>query len=51
MGNITGMGTETAIFHVSDETKELNGICPVCKKMLVIGVDNRVEEIAESKGI
>ena len=30
-----------------NETKELNEICPVCKKMLVIGVDNRVEEIAE----
>ena len=30
-----------------EETKELKGICPVCKKPMVIGVDNRVEEIAE----
>ncbi|MCX6749741.1 MAG: endonuclease Q family protein [Candidatus Pacearchaeota archaeon] len=30
----------------SDETKKINGICPVCKKPLIIGVDNRVEEIA-----
>ncbi len=28
-----------------EETKELNGICPVCKKSLVIGVENRVEEL------
>jgi len=30
-----------------EETKKLNGICPVCKKPLIIGVDNRVEEIAK----
>lgn len=30
-----------------EETKKLNGICPVCKKSLIIGVDNRVEEISE----
>lgn len=29
-----------------EETKKLNGICPVCKKPMTIGVDNRVEEIA-----
>ena len=29
------------------ETKELNGICPVCGKPLTIGVDYRVEEIAK----
>ena len=29
-----------------EETKKLNGICPVCKKPMVIGVDNRVDEIA-----
>ena len=34
-----------------EETKKLNGICPVCKKSLTIGVDYRVEEISkESKG-
>lgn len=34
-----------------EETKKLNGICPVCKKPLIIGVDYRVEEIAkEPKG-
>jgi len=30
-----------------EKTKELKGICPVCKKPLIIGVDNRVEEIAK----
>lgn len=29
------------------ETKKLNGICPRCKKPLVIGVLNRVEELAD----
>jgi len=29
------------------ETRELNGICPKCGKEMVIGVDYRVEEIAE----
>lgn len=33
------------------KTKELNGICPVCKKPLVIGVENRVEEITDNLGI
>jgi len=28
-----------------EETKKLNGICPVCHKPLVIGVENRVEEL------
>jgi len=30
-----------------DKTKEIKGICPMCKKPLTIGVDYRVEEIAE----
>lgn len=30
-----------------EETKKLNGICPICKKDLIIGVENRVEEISE----
>lgn len=29
-----------------EESKRLNGICPVCKKPLVIGVDNRVGILA-----
>jgi len=31
-----------------EETKKLNGICPVCHKPLTIGVDNRVEQLAEN---
>ncbi len=31
-----------------DKTKELNGICPKCNEKLVIGVDYRVEELADS---
>jgi uncharacterized protein (TIGR00375 family) len=35
----------------SEKTKELNGICPVCAKPLIIGVENRVEKLAtNSKG-
>ncbi|VVB83123.1 Uncharacterised protein [uncultured archaeon] len=29
-----------------EESKKLNGICPICKRPLVIGVDNRVEQLA-----
>jgi uncharacterized protein (TIGR00375 family) len=29
------------------ETKKYKGICPVCKKALTIGVQNRVEELAD----
>jgi len=29
-----------------EETKKLNGICPICKKHLTIGVDNRVGQLA-----
>ncbi len=28
-----------------DKTKELNGICPKCNRPLIIGVENRVEEL------
>ena len=30
------------------KTKELEGICPVCRKTLTIGVDNRVEQLANN---
>jgi len=33
------------------QTKEIGGICPVCKKELVIGVENRVEELTNNSGI
>jgi uncharacterized protein (TIGR00375 family) len=29
-----------------EKTKELNGICPVCKRTLTIGVENRVGQLA-----
>lgn len=29
------------------ETKKLNGICPVCKKPVTIGVENRIEALAK----
>lgn len=29
-----------------NKTKELNEICPICKKQMTIGVDNRVERLA-----
>jgi uncharacterized protein (TIGR00375 family) len=32
-----------------EETKKLNNICPVCKKQLTIGVENRINFIAKEK--
>jgi uncharacterized protein (TIGR00375 family) len=32
-----------------EETKKLGGICPVCHKPLIIGVENRVEELTNQK--
>ena len=41
-------GHRVCSFSCSPEkTKELKGICPVCKRPLIIGVDYRVEEIAK----
>ncbi len=33
------------------KSKELGGICPVCKKELIIGVENRVEKLTNNHGI
>jgi uncharacterized protein (TIGR00375 family) len=33
------------------QTKEINGICPICEKELVIGVENRVNELMDNKGV
>lgn len=33
------------------KSKELGSICPICKKPLTIGVENRVEELANDSGI
>ena len=30
-----------------EETKKLKGICPICKKLLTIGVENRVHELSD----
>ncbi len=32
-----------------EETKKINGICPVCKRGLTIGVENRIDTIAKEK--
>ena len=32
-----------------EETEKLNDICPVCKKPLTIGVENRIERLAKEK--
>lgn len=32
-----------------EETRELNGICPKCKRPLTIGVEYRIEELADRK--
>lgn len=31
-----------------EKTKELNGICPICKKPLTIGVEYRIEELSKA---
>jgi uncharacterized protein (TIGR00375 family) len=30
------------------KTEELNGICPVCQRKLIVGVDSRVEQLADN---
>ncbi len=37
------------IFLEPSETKKLNGICPVCKNPLTIGVAYRIEQLADRK--
>jgi uncharacterized protein (TIGR00375 family) len=32
-------------------TRDIGGICPICKKELVIGVENRVEELTDNRSI
>ena len=32
-----------------EKTKELRGVCPICKKELVIGVESRINELASEK--
>ena len=32
-----------------EDSKKLNKICPVCKKELTIGVEYRIEELADRK--
>lgn len=32
-----------------EETRRLNGICPVCKKPMTIGVEYRIEQLAKEK--
>lgn len=34
-----------------EKTKELNNICPVCNKGLIIGVENRVEELSSEDSL
>ena len=34
-----------------EESKKLNNLCPICHKLLTIGVDNRVNELADAKPI
>lgn len=42
-------GHRLCSFSCSPEnTKELNGVCPVCKKDLIIGVENRVGQLSSS---
>lgn len=43
-----GHGKCQVSFH-PNETKKLNGICPVCKRPLTIGVYHRVLELADRK--
>ncbi|MBU3904676.1 MAG: endonuclease Q family protein [Nanoarchaeota archaeon] len=37
------------VFFSPAQTKKLKGICPVCKKPLTIGVEYRIEELADRK--
>lgn len=34
-----------------EETKKLKGVCPKCNKKLVVGVENRVEELSSINGV
>ena len=35
----------------SEKTNELNGICPVCKKNLVVGVDSRIKQLSSADSL